>query len=249
MNEKLILDEVKIKKIKKRVHKSLKGLGIEIKLSEVGNIIANSIGFKNEYELKKYCDPRNVKNESVDDRDIASKNIDPEEYKYFGWNHQKNDIDVICSENYKILTTKYNNDEATLSFHPNIVKIILNDVKIDEKFLNDIISHIYPKLSRNGSVLICGEEGTRKSSIGIFLDDKRRNEKIKEKNNFFDIVQSQGENHIKLYKDKKRGTFCSRIVKDNYVEQLAYFRNIGGDFVRLEEFNIVENIIVVKWNK
>ena len=161
MKEHILLDEPKIKKMTKRIKKSLEEFGLNLKQSEVSEIIAKSLGFKNDYELRNFISQ--VKN---------SENLS------ISFNNQ-NDVVKVSNPNFKIndkyqMLIRYENGKKIINIvfnrrHPDIIN--------DKVYYNEFIKNLYENYLKNinGNILICGTAGSGKTLMTSKIKEISKN--------------------------------------------------------------------------
>lgn len=139
MKEELLLDEQKIKKMKKRITKELTNLGLEMKQSEVAQIIARSLGFKNEHALQKAL---SLNNNSI-------SNIEKDYLQDINSNYY---IDSYNDGNKKMIFITFNSKNKRLK-------------DFNDSYYLNLIDHLFKSYikSETGNVLICGTAGSGKT--------------------------------------------------------------------------------------
>lgn len=164
MKEELLLDEQKIKKMKKRIKKSLENFGLDIKQSEVAQIIAHSLGFKNENALQKsLSENKNLNNENLQNF-VLEKNESYCSLKDFFLETNKNYyIDSYNAGNKKIIFVTFNSKNRR-------DKEIKNDdyIKMIDHLFNSYIK------SESGNILICGTAGSGKTLMTKSLVERSK---------------------------------------------------------------------------
>lgn len=139
MKEELLLDEQKIKKMKKRITKELTNLRLEVKQSEVAQIIARSLGFKNEHALQKAL---SLNNNSI-------SNIEKDYLQDINSNYY---IDSYNDGNKKMIFITFNSKNKRLK-------------DFNDSYYLNLIDHLFKSYikSETGNVLICGTAGSGKT--------------------------------------------------------------------------------------
>lgn len=151
MKEKIVLDEHKIKKIKKRIKKSLEDFGLNLKQSEVAEIIAKSLGFKNDYELRKFISEVEDFNNEIKEPSLPINSI----------SSLIENSNIQLNDKYQMLIKyEYGKKIINIAFnrrHPDIIN--------DKKYYNELIKNLYENYLKNinGNILICGTAGSGKT--------------------------------------------------------------------------------------
>lgn len=197
MSKEILINKETFTCTKKKMKSALKNKGFELSLSEVANLLAQSFGYKNEFEMQnayfkeisKNTDNRGINYSSTEDHSSILQSIYTEKTPegYIRHKSPKEIKDSLCNSNiYTIKTYKKDNIlcldleikrfNVSQQYNGLLNNLLYNVVK-------DISDNYLPQ-NINGNILISGTTASGKTSLANKLTSFRKNmvslEKYKE---------------------------------------------------------------------
>lgn len=210
MSKSIVIDKESYTRTKKKLKKSLEAKGCSFTLSEVSDILAQSFGFKNEFDMQKNYF------EKVDNTPL----------------YNNSNIRVILKNDSPWL------DETVIFKDPNGKPMPYNIFKNKDNYHN-LERILSTKLNLKGNIIIYGKANTGKTTLVDFIYDKMKYSKLKTLEYYIEedifYTESNLKSHSMYFGKTKYGMSAEPDQKEircqNHMDKLLKINNEGYNVV------------------